>query len=77
MTNDPADPDAGDAELIERISVDELLALDLPSLPIDPLVLELMGRAKHQKEIQIVNGLQPENITRALRGEAIGTIIHV
>ncbi|MEA2371131.1 MAG: molybdenum storage protein [Solirubrobacteraceae bacterium] len=77
MTHDPAGPSGGDAELIERVSVDELLAMDLGSLPIDSLVLELMTRAKHQKEIQIVNGRKPENITRALRGEPVGTIIHV
>jgi molybdenum storage protein len=35
-----------------------------------------MGRAKHQKEIQIVNGLTPGNITKALQGEHVGTIIY-
>jgi molybdenum storage protein len=40
------------------------------------LVLELMGHAKHQKEIQIVNGLTPGNITKALQGEHVGTVIH-
>jgi molybdenum storage protein len=77
MTSDPAGPGGDAAELIDRISVDELRAMDLPALPIDGLVLELMTRAKHQKEIQIVNGLQPENIARALKGEPVGTIIHV
>jgi molybdenum storage protein len=77
MTSDPAGEGGDAAELIERVSVDELLALDLPSLPIDPVVLDLMTRAKHQKEIQIVNGLKPENIARALRGEPVGTIVHV
>jgi molybdenum storage protein len=77
MTRDPAGPGGDAAELIDRISVDELRAMDLPSLPIDSLVLDLMTRAKHQKEIQIVNGLEPENIARALKGEAVGTIIHV
>ena len=77
MTHDPAGPSADKAELIDRVSVDELRAMDLGSLPIDPLVLDLMVRAKHQKEIQIVNGLHPENITRALAGAPVGTIIHV
>jgi len=77
MTHDPSGPSGAEAELIERVSVDELLAMNLASLPIDSLVLELMTRAKHQKEIQIVSGLQPENITRALAGEPVGTIIHV
>jgi molybdenum storage protein len=40
------------------------------------MVLELMARAKHVREIQIVNGLTPGNITRALQGEHVGTIIH-
>ncbi|HEX3874548.1 MAG TPA: hypothetical protein VHW26_10420 [Solirubrobacteraceae bacterium] len=77
MTHDPAGPDSAKAELIERISVGDLQTMDLPGLPIDPLVLELMTRAKHQKEVQIVNGLAPENIAAALRGEPVGTIIHV
>ncbi len=77
MTHDPAGPSADEAELIDRVSVDELRAMDLASLPIDPLVLDLMTRAKHQKEIQIVNGLQPDKIRRALAGEPVGTIIHV
>jgi len=50
--------------------------MDLPTLPIDRLVPELMANAKHQKEIQIVNGLVPGNIARALAGEHVGTIIH-
>jgi molybdenum storage protein len=75
MTRDPAEPGSGEPELIERLSVDEAKAL--PSLPIDSLVLELITRAKHQKEIQIVNGLKPGNIARALNGEPVGTIIHL
>jgi molybdenum storage protein len=70
------DPATGDAKLITRVGAGELLAMDLPTLPIDALVLELMAHAKHVKEIQIVNGLTPGNITRALRGEHVGTIVH-
>ena len=35
-----------------------------------------MGHAKHVKEIHIVNGLNPGNITRALHGEPIGTTVY-
>ncbi len=35
-----------------------------------------MAHAKHQKEIQIVNGLTSGNITKALQGEHVGTIVH-
>jgi molybdenum storage protein len=58
------------------VGVSELMAMDLDTLPIDALVLELMTHAKHQKEIQIVSGLTPGNITKALQGEHVGTIIH-
>jgi molybdenum storage protein len=75
-TSDPATAAEGEAELIPRISASELLAMDIPTLPIDRIVLELMCHAKHQKEIQIVNGLTRGNVTKALRGEHVGTIIH-
>jgi molybdenum storage protein len=75
-TRDPATTEDGEAELIPRVGAGELLAMDLPSLPIDRIVLELMARAKHQKEIQIVNGLTPGNVTKALRGEHVGTIVY-
>lgn len=66
----------GDGELIARVGASELLAMDLPTLPVDRLVLELMARAKHVKEIQIVNGLTRGALTRALNGEHVGTIVH-
>ncbi len=74
FTGDPAD--GSSPELIQRVGAAELLAMNLDTLPIDALVLELMAHAKHQKEIQIVNGRTPGNITKALGGEHVGTIIH-
>jgi molybdenum storage protein len=70
------DPKDDGAKLIPRVGAKELLAMDIPTLPIDRLVLELMASAKHQKEIQIVNGLMPGNVTKALDGEHVGTIIY-
>jgi molybdenum storage protein len=70
--NPKTDPDA---ELIESITVDELIAMDLPDLVIERPLLELMRNARHAKTIQIVNGLKPEQVTRALAGEHVGTII--
>jgi molybdenum storage protein len=64
-----------DAEFIPRIDAAELLRMQLPTLPIEPVVLELLTRAKLAKRIRIVNGLVPGNLTRALAGEAIGTLI--
>ena len=63
------------AEFIPRISVSALLERNLPTLPLDPIVLDLMRNAKLVKEVQIVNGLLPGMLTRALGGEPAGTTI--
>ncbi|MDQ6607271.1 MAG: molybdenum storage protein subunit alpha [Actinomycetota bacterium] len=75
-TSDPALEDGGKPELLPRVGVDELLSMGIDTLPIDRIVLDLMANAKHVKEIQLVNGLDPANITKALAGEHVGTIIH-
>lgn len=67
--NDP------DAEFIAEIRAAELIARKLPTLPIEPVVLELLTCAKLVTRIQIVNGLLPGNLTRALKGERVGTVI--
>ncbi|HEX4365143.1 MAG TPA: hypothetical protein VHZ75_11385 [Solirubrobacteraceae bacterium] len=70
--NPKTDPSA---TLIESITVDELIALDLPDLVVERPLLELMRHARHATSIQIVNGLKPGLMTRALAGEHVGTII--
>jgi molybdenum storage protein len=47
----------------------------MPTLPIEPSVLELMTYAKQAKCLRIINGLQPGNLTKALAGESVGTVI--
>jgi molybdenum storage protein len=37
--------------------------------------LDLLASARYVREVQIVNGLVPGNLTRALAGEHVGTII--
>lgn len=70
--NPKTDPSA---ELIAEITVDELIGLDLPDLIIERPVLELMRHARHVRSVQVINGLRPGLISRALRGEHVGTII--
>lgn len=65
-----------DATFIPRIGARELLERGLPSLPIEPIVLEMMANARLVTQIQLINGLTPGTITRALRGEPVGTVIH-
>ena len=72
-----ADPKTNpDAEFIPEINTAELIAQNLPTLPIEPVVLELLSRGRLARSIQIINGLVPGNLTRALNGEPIGTVIH-
>jgi molybdenum storage protein len=70
--NPKSDPDA---KLIPKVTVDELIELDLPDLIIERPVLELMRDARHVKSVQVINGLKPGLIARALDGEHVGTII--
>ncbi len=63
------------AKFIPRITVSELQALNLQDVVVERAVLELMQHAQHQRSIQIVNGLEPGVLTRALDGEPVGTII--
>jgi molybdenum storage protein len=73
-TADPATD--REAEFIPRIGAAELVARNLPTLPIDRVVPELILRARLATEVQIINGLIPGNLSRALKGEHVGTIIH-
>ena len=60
---------------IPRISVQELLARDLDDLIVERAVIELMLSARNVKEILFVNGLKPGQLTAALNGEPVGTVI--
>ncbi len=63
------------ARFIPQITVEELEALDLDDVVVERSVLELMKNAQHRRSIQVINGLKPGMLTRALNGEPVGTII--
>ena len=63
------------AKFIPSITVAELEELDLDDVVIERAVLEMMPRAEHRRSVQIINGLVPGNLRRALDGEHVGTII--
>jgi molybdenum storage protein len=62
--------------LIPRIAAAELLDRNLPALPIDRVVPELIQHARLATEVQIISGMVPGNLTRALEGEHVGTVIY-
>jgi molybdenum storage protein len=63
------------AKFIPRITVEELAAMDLPDVVVERAVLDLMANAQHRRTIRVINGLVPGNLTRALEGEDVGTLI--
>jgi molybdenum storage protein len=63
------------ARFIDEITVTELRERDLPTLPFDRALIGLLARARLVTRIQIINGLEPDRLAGALRGERVGTII--
>ncbi|MBR9973439.1 uridine kinase [Magnetospirillum sp. J10] len=60
---------------IAKISVDEMKAKGLHDSILEFPVLDLLKAARHVRQVQVINGLVPGNLTRALAGEHVGTII--
>jgi molybdenum storage protein len=63
------------ATLITDITAKELLERNLPDLPVERELLRTLENARSLREVRVINGLKPENLKRALAGEAIGTLI--
>jgi molybdenum storage protein len=63
------------AKFIPKITVDEMKAKGLHDSILEFPMLDLLKAARHIREVQVVNGLVAGNLTRALAGEHVGTII--
>ncbi|WP_332448692.1 amino acid kinase family protein [Methanoculleus sp.] len=64
-----------EAEFIPEITADELLEMEMEDMVLEPMAVELLRDAVHVKEIKVVNAHVPGNITKAVNGERIGTLI--
>ena len=73
-TDDPKKKD--DVTFIPKISAAELLEKDLDDLIIERPCLEILQNSEVIDKIQIINGLEEGNLTKALNGEPVGTIIY-
>jgi molybdenum storage protein len=72
-TDDPKkDPEA---EFIPKISVTELKELGLDDLILERPCLDILHNSQVLDHVQIINGLEYGNLTKALAGEHVGTII--
>jgi molybdenum storage protein len=67
-----ADPGAN---FIDEITAAELAERNLSTLPFDRVVIDLLASARQLTSFQVINGLKPELLEPALRGEHVGTIV--
>jgi molybdenum storage protein len=72
-TDDPKKNPA--ATHIPRITAAELKARNLPDVVVERVVVDYLPRSRWCKELQIVNGLIPGQVTAALRGDDVGTVV--
>jgi molybdenum storage protein len=72
MENPTGNPDA---EFIPDITAKELIDLDLEDMVLENRTVELLRYARSLDAIRIVNGHKRGTLEKALRGEAVGTII--
>jgi molybdenum storage protein len=63
------------ARLIEEVTVAELRERNLPTLPFDRVLLDLLECGRLVKRFQVINGRQPDLLGPALRGERVGTVV--
>jgi molybdenum storage protein len=64
-----------DAERIDKIELDDLLANLPDELILDRALFTAWKSAKHVERVQIVNGLKPDQLLAAMDGEDAGTVI--
>jgi molybdenum storage protein len=64
-----------DAKLIKKTTLLELLANMPEELILDRMLFDAWRASRHVERVQIVNGLKPGELTRALAGEDVGTVI--
>jgi len=64
-----------DAKQIKHTTLDDLMKHLPEELILDHALFTTWQRARHIKHVQIVNGLIPGQLTKALAGEPVGTVI--
>ncbi|MDD4649110.1 MAG: uridine kinase [Desulfoplanes sp.] len=65
-----------DAEFIPKIGAQDLMDMDQDDLVIERPCLEIIQNSEVIDQVQIINGMIPGNLTKALNGEHVGSIIY-
>jgi len=64
------------AEFIPETTAADLLARNLEDLILERPCLEILQNSEVVETIQVINGLEKGNLTKALAGKPVGTVIH-
>lgn len=64
------------ATFYPELPVAQIKEMKLASLPFERVLLDLLPTARLTRSFQVVNGLYPERVAAAVRGEHVGTIVH-
>ncbi|MDM8537697.1 uridine kinase [Desulfobacterales bacterium HSG17] len=64
------------AEFIPKINVRDLIERNQDDLVIERPCLDIIQNSEVIEQVQIINGMVPGNISKALAGEHVGTIIY-
>lgn len=64
------------AQFIPEIGAKELMERDLDDLVIERPCLEIIQNSEVIEKVQVINGMVPGNIDRAINGEHVGTFIY-
>lgn len=65
-----------EADFIDKIGAQDLIDKNQDDLVIERPCLEIIQNSEVIESVQVINGTVPGNITKALAGEHVGTIIH-
>ncbi|PIE64673.1 MAG: uridine kinase [Desulfobacterales bacterium] len=65
-----------DADFIAEIGAMDLLSSGQDDLVIERPCLEIIQNSEVIEKVQVINGMVPGNITKALNGEHVGTLIY-
>ncbi len=63
------------AKLLSTVTAEELMTYDPDNLILEQSTIDCLLRARNVREIHVINGLVPGNLTKCLNGEAVGTVI--
>jgi len=74
FSNDPQRH--SNVEKFETIRAQDLLDRNLPDLPVEREMLRTLENARSVKAVHVINGLDTDNIRKALVGEKTGTMIY-